>query len=126
LYKILVPTLVITAILIISYLPRVRKSLINASLIFRMIGKGYKRKYDIYHSNDLNTMPQGYVCSKLRFNRKKLIYDSHEVQTSRTGYNSPIYGRLESFYVKKIDTMIVENHTRAAYNEKLYGFYPNV
>src|SRR5699024_8687827 len=27
---------------------------------------------------------------------------------------------------KKVDTMIVENHTRAAYNEELYGFYPKV
>lgn len=126
LYKILVPTLILTTIMFVLYLPKIRKSLVNGSLIFRMIAKGYKSKYDIYHSNDLNTMPQGYVCSKLRFNKKKLIYDSHEVQTSRTGYNSPLYGKLESFYVNKIDAMIVENHTRAAYNEKLYGFYPNV
>lgn len=92
----------------------------------RMILKGYRGNYDIYHSNDLNTLPQGYVCAKWRIKKKPLIYDSHEVQTSRTGYDSPWYGRLEKFFIKRIDTMIVENHTRAKYNEELYGFYPNV
>ena len=71
-------------------------------------------------------MPQGYVCAKWRLNKKTLIYDSHEVQTSRTGYNSPIYGYMEKFFIKRIDSMIVENHTRAKYNEELYGIYPNV
>lgn len=99
---------------------------VRGSLILRMILKGYQKNYDIYHSNDLNTLPQGYICSKWRLKRKKLIYDSHEVQTSRTGYQSPVYGKLEGFLIKKIDDMIVENHTRASYNEKLYGFYPHV
>lgn len=88
--------------------------------------KGSKKKYDLYHSNDLNTLPQGFICSKWRLKKKPLIYDSHEVQTSRTGYDSPIYGMVEQHFIKRIDSMIVENHTRAKYNEDLYGFYPNV
>lgn len=99
---------------------------IKGNIILRMTTKGYFGKYDIYHSNDLNTLPQGYFSSKLRLREKKLIYDSHEVQTSRTGYNSPVYGIMEKFFVKRIDSMITENHTRADYNEHLYGFYPNV
>ncbi|MBK3493773.1 glycosyltransferase family 4 protein [Viridibacillus sp. YIM B01967] len=99
---------------------------VRGSIITRMIIKGRKKKYDLYHSNDLNTLPQGYICSKWRLKRKPLIYDSHEVQTSRTGYDSPIYGKMERFFIKRIDSMIVENHTRAKYNEDLYGFYPNV
>jgi glycosyltransferase involved in cell wall biosynthesis len=99
---------------------------VKANIFMGMVLKGYSKDYDIYHSNDLNTLLQGYVCAKLRFKKKKLIYDSHEVQTSRTGYNSPIYGKIEGFLIKKIDSMIVENHTRAKYNEKIYGFYPNV
>ncbi|KON86245.1 glycosyl transferase [Sporosarcina globispora] len=99
---------------------------IKGNVILRMILRGFSQNYAIYHSNDLNTLPQGYICAKWRMNRKKLIYDSHEVQTSRTGYEDPSYGRLEKFLVKKIDSMIVENHTRAKYNEDLYGFYPNV
>lgn len=99
---------------------------VRGSLILRMILKGYKGNYDIYHSNDLNTLPQGYICAKWRLKKRVLVYDSHEVQTSRTGYNSSVYGKLEGFLIKKIDTMFVENDTRAKYNEELYGFYPNV
>ena len=49
--------------------------------------KGYIQNADIYHANDLNTLPQAIVCSKLRLKPKPLIYDSHEVQSDRTGYN---------------------------------------
>ncbi|WP_196806070.1 glycosyltransferase [Virgibacillus sp. CM-4] len=98
----------------------------RGSIFLRMILKGSRSHYDIYHANDLNTLPQGYVCSKLRFKRKKLVYDSHEVQTSRTGYDSNYYRYLEGLLIKRIDTMIVENHTRAKYNQDLYGFYPHV
>lgn len=91
----------------------------------QMVWNGLKKNYDIYHSNDLNTVPQGLVCAKV-LRRKKLIYDSHEVQTSRTGYNSKIYGVMERFYLNFVDVMINENHTRAKYTEDLYGFYPEV
>lgn len=90
-----------------------------------MVHYGRKKKYDFYHSNDLNTLMQGAISSKF-LRRKKLIYDSHEVQTSRTGYNSRIYGIMEKFLLKFVDEMIAENHTRAKYNEDLYGLYPKV
>ncbi|WP_127507182.1 glycosyltransferase [Paenibacillus humicus] len=107
-------------------LPRKSRGFINKSLIFlQMVRLGLKKKYDLYHSNDLNTLPQGYLCSRI-WRKSKLVYDSHEVQTSRTGYNSPIYGMAERFLVKRVDVMIAENHTRAKYTEQLYGIYPNV
>ncbi|MDC3411819.1 glycosyltransferase [Aquibacillus sp. 3ASR75-286] len=99
---------------------------IRSALILRMIVKGYRGNYDIYHSNDLNTLPQGYISAKWRFKKKPLIYDSHEVQTSRTGYDSPWYEKFERFFIKRIDRMMVENDTRAKFNEDLYGFYPYV
>ncbi|WP_414054040.1 glycosyltransferase [Macrococcus equi] len=106
-------------------LRKVRKNIVNAAIIGRMIFKGYKDNSDIYHSNDLNTLPQGIICSKFRLKPKKLVYDSHEVQTSRTGYNPKTIKLFESFMIKFVDEMIVENHTRAKKNEELYGFYPN-
>ncbi|RCW77407.1 glycosyltransferase [Saliterribacillus persicus] len=99
---------------------------IRGALILRMMIKGHNGNYDIYHSNDLNTMPQGYVSAKWRLKKKPLIYDSHEVQTSRTGYESPWYQKFEHFFIKRMDSMMVENATRAKYNEDLYGFYPAV
>lgn len=105
-------------------LRKVRKNIVNAAIIGRMIIKGYKDNADIYHSNDLNTLPQGIICSKFRLKPKKLVYDSHEVQTSRTGYNPKTIKFFESFMIKFVDEMMVENHTRAKKNEELYGFYP--
>ncbi|WP_409304846.1 glycosyltransferase [Peribacillus sp. SCS-155] len=101
------------------------KLLTRAFIFFQMVHKGHSKRYDFYHSNDLNTLLQGVLSAKL-FRRRKLIYDSHEVQTSRTGYNSRIYGIMERFLLRFVDEMIAENHTRAKYNENLYGIYPNV
>jgi glycosyltransferase involved in cell wall biosynthesis len=119
-------TLAVTVLTVLVLKTKLKTIWINGSIITRMIIKGFSKKYDIYHSNDLNTLPQGYISSKWRINKKTLIYDSHEVQTSRTGYDGPIHGLMEKFLVKRIDTMMVENHTRAKFNEELYGFYPNV
>jgi len=121
-----VPCLLLTAFIFLLWKTRVRVLWVRGNIFIRMIMRGFQDHYDIYHSNDLNTLLQGYICSKWRPGKKKLIYDSHEVQTSRTGYDSKIYGKIEAFLIKKIDAMIVENHTRAKYNENLYGFYPYV
>lgn len=92
----------------------------NVFCIFlRMIREGFTEEFDIYHSNDLNTLPQGYICKSFR--RKKLIYDSHEVQTSRTGYIGKKYYYLEKYLIKRIDKMIMTTDTRSDYNAKLYN-----
>ncbi|MBS4162644.1 glycosyl transferase, partial [Klebsiella pneumoniae] len=121
-----IPVILCTFFAFVVLKTKLNTAIVRGSIILRMILKGVNKKYDIYHSNDLNTLPQGYICSKFRLKKKKLIYDSHEVQTSRTGYDSSFYGKMEAFLIKKIDAMIVENHTRAKYNEELYGFYPYV
>ena len=118
-------TIALSLLIVAVLKTKVKKVVINLCIISRMIGKGRQKQYDIYHSNDLNTLLQGYMCAKLRFSPKKLVYDSHEVQTSRTGYGR-IHGLLEKYFIKKADVMIVENHTRAKHNEELYGFYPYV
>lgn len=119
-------TISLSIIVGLLLIPKIRVLITYGVLILRMIVRGYRGNYDIYHSNDLNTLPQGYISSKWRLKKRPLIYDSHEVQTSRTGYESPWYKRIEGFLVKRIDSMMVENHTRAKYNEELYGFYPHV
>ncbi|MBC1501188.1 glycosyltransferase family 4 protein [Listeria weihenstephanensis] len=118
-------TLIVSVILALFSLKKMQV-LVGRSLIFtRMVYKGLSKRYDIYHANDLNTLPQVTFCAKV-FRRKKLVYDSHEVQTSRTGYNSPIYGISEKFLLRATDVCIHENDTRAAYIEKRYHFYPKV
>lgn len=115
---------ILLAGMVILKVKKLRKWVVNGAIIARMIIKGYQQKADIYHSNDLNTLPQGIVCSKLRLHPKPLVYDSHEVQTDRTGYNPERIKKIERFLLQFVDTMMVENQTRAQHNEWLYGFYP--
>ncbi|PGZ07264.1 glycosyl transferase [Bacillus cereus] len=120
---------IVTCLILLSgaafSMKKLRTLIIRSYILAQMVKLGLKKKYDFYHSNDLNTLPQGWICAKV-FRKKKLVYDSHEVQTSRTGYNSKIYGIMEKFFLKYTDVMIMENHTRAKYGEDLYGFYPKV
>ena len=116
----------LSACLILS-VRKVRIIFLRTYIFLQMIKHGFKKKYTIYHSNDLNTLPQGIICSKFRlFNRQKLLYDSHEVQTSRTGYTPWFHSNLEKVLIKLTNEIINENHTRAAYTEELYGVYPKV
>ena len=100
------------------------KHIPNMLLMFKMILLGRKYDTDIYHAHDLNTLIQGIVCAKLRFNRKILIYDSHEVQTSRTHYSFDKIYKIEKFLLNFIDKVIVENKTRADYHHDLYKELP--
>ena len=104
---------------------KIRQNLIKLIRSGRMIFEGYRQKADIYHSNDLNTLTQGVICSKIRLKPRKLIYDSHEVQTDRTGYNRKFVKFWERSLLRFVDETIVENHTRAAHHYKLYGVYPS-
>lgn len=106
-------------ILLLKYI-RFPRLWVNGNIIYKMIRAGMRKNYTIYHSNDLNTLPQGWICAKvLSFKKKKLVYDSHEVQTSRTGYGKNVY-YIEKFFIKRIDAFINTNKTRAEYTSNLY------
>ncbi|MBC6316903.1 glycosyltransferase [Listeria grandensis] len=107
-------------------IPKVRRLLQMGLLIVEMACVARSRKPDFYHAHDLNTLPQAHIAAKCRLKKKPLIYDSHEVQTSREGYHGAIHGFIEAVYIKTVDFMIVENDTRAKYNEKIYGFLPGI
>ena len=80
-----------------------------------------KRTYDIMHANDLNTLPQAISAAR----GAKIVYDSHEVQTDRTGYGKG-QGGLERHLLRFVDRTMVENDTRADYHASLYGERPAV
>src|SRR5699024_1661364 len=69
-------TTIMTIATFLFLIPYVKTDYIRSSLIVRMIIKGYRTSYDIYHANDLNTLLQGYICAKWRLRKKLLIYDS--------------------------------------------------
>src|SRR5699024_12046513 len=77
--------------------------------MLKMMALGRSRDADVYHSHDLNRLLQGIASAKLRRDRKPLIYDSHEAQTSRTHYSFRKIYRIEKFLLKFVDHVIVEN-----------------
>src|SRR5690625_3023323 len=108
---------------------RIKSSVLNKHIpnmleMLKMMALSRKQNADVYHSHDLNTLLQGIAGAKLRRNRRPLIYDSHEVQTSRTHYSFEKIYRLEKFLLKFVDHVIVENDTRADYHRRLYKKRP--
>lgn len=87
-------------------------------VVFRMVKIGLKKDYDFYHSNDLNTLMQGNICKLLR--RKKLIYDSHEIQTDRIGYYGKEFYYYEKILIKIVDRIMTVNDSIAEYIKDLY------
>lgn len=101
---------------------KLRQNTVKLIRSLKMIEKGLQQKADIYHSNDLNTLAQGVICSIIL--DSKLVYDSHEVQTDRTGYNPGTIKLVEKSLINFADETIVENITRAKRHKELYGYLP--
>ena len=115
-------------ILLISVLLHNKKcwAIVNkVYLIIKMTCVNLFKSSDIYHANDINTLPQTIINAKI-FHHKKLIYDSHEIQFSRTGYNEKLYYFIEKNLLRYVDVYIHENDTRADFVEKVYGIKPQV
>lgn len=115
----LIPVLVLLFLLQKSRF--VRYALYNSFGIIRMTRAARKHTYDIMHANDLNTLPQAIFSAR----GAKIVYDSHEVQTDRTGYGKG-QGLFERYLLRFVDRTMVENDTRADYHASLYGEWPAV
>ena len=111
--------IILITIMVMLSIKKVRGFLTKSHIFLGMVIEGLKFNADVYHSNDLNTLPQGIICSKI-LRRRYLVYDSHEVQSSRTGYGKQAY-YIEKILIKFIDKMIMTNRTRAEYVKKLYN-----
>lgn len=76
---------------------------------------------DIYHAHDINVLPTLWLCAKLR--RKPIIYDAHEISTSREGYQkiAKLVYVVENFLCKRVNGMITTTDMRADIFVKDYG-----
>lgn len=115
----LIPVMLVLFLLMRSRF--IRYALYNSFGILRMTRTARKHDYDVMHANDVNTLPQAIGAAR----GAQIVYDSHEVQTDRTGYGS-MQGKLERWLLHFVDQTIVENDTRADYHQKLYGTRPSV
>ncbi len=77
---------------------------------------------DIYHAHDLNTLPIAFWAKKKLGG--KLVYDSHELYTEKTGLNwlERFLARIiERNLIGKSDRIITVNHSIAGQLEKRYN-----
>ncbi len=81
------------------------------------------KDYDVFHCNDLNTLPVG-VLIKLIFNRKaSLIYDAHELETDLAGetkFRKTLAKLLERVLIKFSDHIFVVSESIADWYEHTY------
>ncbi|MBC2174997.1 glycosyltransferase family 4 protein [Listeria booriae] len=109
----------------VLYKTKLKYVIRDITLAIKMIYWGIKADATVYHANDLKTLFQAVVCGKW-IRKRKVIFDSHEVDISHTHDDSVMYPLVESFLMRYTDACIYENDTRARLIEKLYHFFPNV
>ncbi|WP_411562739.1 glycosyltransferase family 4 protein [Pseudomonas shirazensis] len=89
----------------------------HSMLLVRMV----HYKADIVHSHDVNTLPTGWLASRL--SRSRLVYDAHEISTSREGYaglRSLVYA-VEKRLMPVADGVVTTTDARAKYFARAYG-----
>ncbi len=100
-------------------------------LVFRAIARGWTHfalllkmlEYGapVVHSHDVNTLPTAWLAAKL--SRAKLVYDAHEISTSREGYKSlrKVVGFVEKRLMPSANGTITTTDARAKYFARAYG-----
>lgn len=76
---------------------------------------------NLVHAHDVNTLPTAWLAA--RFSRAHLVYDAHEISTSREGYSSfrRLVGFVEKQLMPKVDGSITTTDARAKYFARAYG-----
>jgi len=90
--------------------------------LYKVIRK-YKNN-DIFHCNDLNTLPIGVVIKLFLNKNAKIVYDAHEYETEingLSGIQKSLTKALEKFLIKYADKIICVSDTIANEYIKLYG-----
>ncbi len=105
-------------------LPRGRFLVLKCiEVFFRMLFAAVKAHPDVYHCHDLNTLPIGIAAALITGSR--LIYDSHELHTERTGY-TPFHRRLaylaEHVCLKRVDMVFMsDGESRIGHLRTVHG-----
>ncbi|MFT0521165.1 glycosyltransferase family 4 protein [Pseudomonas faucium] len=89
----------------------------HAALLWHMV----RYRADVVHAHDVNTLPTAWLAARL--SRARLIYDAHEISTSREGYDSfrRLVGMVEKQLMPKADGSITTTDARAKYFARAYG-----
>ena len=87
------------------------------------------RHHDIYHCNDLNALPIGFIIKRLFKRKAKIVYDAHEYETERNGLGNlekRILRMLERTLISSVDQMMTVSSGIALEYKRLYGIEPHL
>ncbi|WP_238067396.1 glycosyltransferase family 4 protein [Pseudomonas shirazica] len=75
----------------------------------------------VIHAHDVNTLPTAFLASKLA--RSLLVYDAHEISTSREGYSSlrNMVGKIEKVLMPRAHGTITTTTARAKFFARAYS-----
>lgn len=76
---------------------------------------------DVIHAHDVNTLPTAWLAKLIT--GAKLVYDAHEISTSREGYAKfkKIVALVEQHLIPRASAVITTTDTRAKYLARLYN-----
>lgn len=88
------------------------------SVLFARIAR---HRADVVHAHDVNTLPTAWLAAKV--SGAKVVYDAHEISTSREGYNSfrRLVGVVEKFLMPRVQGTITTTDARAKFFARAYG-----
>ena len=86
-------------------------------LLWRMV----RLRADVVHAHDVNTLPTAWLAARL--SGARLVYDAHEISTSREGYTSfrKLVGLVEKVLMPRADGTITTTEARAKFFARAYG-----
>ncbi|WP_460079380.1 glycosyltransferase family 4 protein [Pseudomonas sp. H3_H05] len=89
----------------------------HAGLLARIV----RHKAAVVHAHDVNTLPTAWLAAKL--SGARVVYDAHEISTSREGYNSfrVLVARVESVLMPRVQGSITTTDARAKFFARAYG-----
>ncbi|MNO55226.1 D-inositol 3-phosphate glycosyltransferase [compost metagenome] len=89
----------------------------HTALLWHMV----RYRAHLVHAHDVNTLPTAWLAARL--SRARLVYDAHEISTSREGYESfrRLVGFVEKRLMPKADGSITTTDARAKYFARAYG-----
>jgi glycosyltransferase involved in cell wall biosynthesis len=89
----------------------------HLALLARMV----QQRPEVVHAHDVNTLPTAWLAAKL--SGAKLVYDAHEISTSREGYSGfrKLVACVEGVLMPRADGTITTTEARAKFFARAYG-----
>ncbi|MCQ4299669.1 glycosyltransferase [Pseudomonas songnenensis] len=89
----------------------------HLALLWHMV----RLRADVVHAHDVNTLPTAWLAASL--SGARLVYDAHEISTSREGYSSlrKLVGLVERALMPRANGTITTTEARAKFFARAYG-----